>query len=250
MATMADRPRIIIALPNVTESGTVTAWLHAEGYEAIERSAPKAAIDFMETNSFDLLIADAEFVFRDTLHTVGRRRNPLRPTIVIGDDTAAQPCYGMGAQAMFVARPIERVLLACAIAEVVQDGRPTRRSTRRLIRPFTVVANGIPGQIIDVSPEGLRLALPPDRRYTPPQAFKVKIPSMGGTLVVQRMWTTSHPAGSRAEAIWCGAALVQNGPLAIQAWRSLIGKLPGIGDPVPIVRPTPKIEVVDIRNFS
>ena len=226
---MANRPRVIIALPNISESGVVADWLVAEGFEPVQRPNPRTAIEEMLAHGFDLLVADAAFVFADTLHTVGRRRNPMRPTIVVGDATASAPCLAMGAQVMFVERPIQRVMLVCAVAEAVQDGRPVRRSGRKIIKPISVMANGVPSQIIDVSNEGLRLALPPDRRWVPPPYFNVRIPLIGGGVTVQRMWTRPWPSTGRAEATWCGVALKQNGLLAEQAWRGFINNIAIVG---------------------
>jgi hypothetical protein len=226
---MAERPRIIVALPNITESACTADWLTAEGFDPVPRSSPRAAMEEMNGRSFDLLLADAAFVFRDTLHTVGRRRNPLRPTIVVGDTSAASPCDAMGSQVMFIERPIDRVMLVCAVSEAIQDGRPTRRSSRKLVRPFSAMANGVPTQVIDVSNEGLRLALPPDRRWVPPPYFNVRIPLIGGAVAVQRMWTRPWPAVGRPQATWCGVALTHNGTLAEQAWRGLVNNIPTVG---------------------
>jgi hypothetical protein len=228
---MADRPRVIIALPNIAECGATADWLVAEGFEPVQRPNPRIAIEDMQAHNFDLLIADSALVFRDTLHTVGRRRNPMRPTIVVGDSSAATPCAAMGAQVMFVERPIQRVMLVCAVAEAVQDGRPVRRSGRKLVKPLTVMANGVPSHIIDVSNEGLRLALPPDRRWVPPPYFDVRIPLIGAGVTVQRMWTRPWPSTGRAEATWCGVALTQNGRLAEQVWRGLVNTIPVVGAP-------------------
>jgi hypothetical protein len=219
---MQNRPRVIIALPNISECATLADWLTADGFEPVQRPNPRAAIEEMLTRGFDLLVAEASFVFRDTLHTVGRRRNPMRPTIVIGDSGAEAGCAAMGGQVMFVERPVNRVMLACAVSEAVQDGRPVRRSGRKVIKPLSVMANGVPSHIIDVSNEGLRLALPPDRRWVPPPYFNVRIPIIGGAVTVQRMWTRPWPSSGHAEATWCGVALKQNGLLAEQAWRGLI----------------------------
>jgi hypothetical protein len=134
----------------------------------------------------------------------------------------------MGAQVMFVERPIVRVLLACAVAEAVQDGRPVRCSPRKLVKPFSVIANGVPSHVIDVSPEGLRLSMPPDRRWVPPPAFNVRIPLIGAAVSVQRMWTRPYPGVGRTEAIWCGVALLENGPLAIQSWQGLVNTIPAV----------------------
>lgn len=227
---MANRPRVIIALPDVTECGSVADWLFMEGYEPARRSTARAAAEEMQAKSFDVLMADAMFAFRDGLHGSARKRNPLTPTVVVGDAAAARQCETVGRQAMFLARPIDRVMLGCTVSMALLEGRPVRRSERKLVNPFTAVVNGMPSHIIDVSREGLRLEIPRDRRWVPPPYFNVKVPLIGTVVTVQRMWTRSWQGNGRTEAgTWCGVALSQNRPAAERAWRGLVETIPVVG---------------------
>jgi len=61
---MPNRPRVIIASPNLLEGEAVADWVSAEGFESVRRSTVKAAVDEIQARPFDLLIADAGFAFR------------------------------------------------------------------------------------------------------------------------------------------------------------------------------------------
>ena len=112
----------------------------------------------------------------------------------------------------------------------MQKGQSDRRQYARQsvmlpCRLDGVTANGTT-HVIDVSAEGLRLVMPPDRRWVPPPYFNVRIPLIGSAVTVQRMWTRPWPAAGRPEATWCGVSLAKNGALAEQAWRSLVSTIP------------------------
>jgi hypothetical protein len=68
--------------------------------------------------------------------------------------------------------------------------------------------NGMPVRIVDVSNEGLCLVTPPDRSALLPPTFSVRVPLVGVTVAVQRVWgRRAKPGGSTT---WYGAALTQN----------------------------------------
>jgi hypothetical protein len=224
---VADRPRVIIALPDAIECGSVADWLVAEGFEPVRRSSPAAAAEEMQARAFDLLIADVAFAFQGGLHAAGLRRNRLTPTVVIGDFAAAEQCEAVNQRAMFLTRPVERALLVCTVSLAILDGRPIRRSTRKLVRRFEAVVNGVPSHIIDVSNEGLRLEMPRDGRSSvPPPHFSVLVPLLGVAVFVQRIWARTLPDEGRTEATWCGGVLKQNGARAERAWRALVDAIP------------------------
>ena len=225
---MADRPRVIVALPDLTECATVADWLSADGFEPIRRPTPRAAADEMRAHPFDLLITDAHFAFRDGLHTKGRARNPQTPTVVIGHATMEPPQgEAVSAQTMFLTRPIERAMLACFVSMALLDGRPTRRSVRKVVNRFDAFVNGLPTRIIDISNEGVRLEVSPDRRSVLPPYFNIRVPLVGVAVTVQRMWT--KPSLNRASMTWYGGELTQNRTSAEQAWRSFVDTIPVVG---------------------
>ena len=226
---MPNRPRVIVALTSVNECSSVADWLTAEGFEPVRRATSRSALDEMQVRAFDLLIADAEFVFRDGLHAASRKRNPSTPTIVVGDAAAGAICEAVGRQAMFLARPIEPVMLSCTVSMALMDGRPVRRSERKLVNPISAVVNGVRSRIIDVSNEGLRLEVPNDGRWVPLPYFNIRVPIIGTAVTVQRMWTRAWPPNGRTESTWCGVALSQNRSSAEQAWRGLVATSPLVG---------------------
>ena len=223
---VAERPRVIVVLPNIAESGCAAGWLATEGFDPVRRPSSRAAIEEMQGCAFDLLISDADLAFRDGLHIASRRRNPSTPTIVVGDPAAAAQAEAVGGQVMFLVRPIERALLVCTASMALLDARPLRRSPRKAVKPFAVAVNGVPSYVVDVSDEGLRLQMPGDARWVPPPYFSVRVPLIDGTVNVQRMWTRSRPGSGRLDGTWCGASLAQNRPWMERAWRGLVAAIP------------------------
>ena len=225
---MADRPRVIVALPDSAESAAVADWLSADGFEPVPRPTLRAAADEMRARTFDLLIADATLAVHIGLHTKGRALSPLAPTIVIGDAAATPQAKGLSAQAIYLTRPIDRAMLTCYVSMVILDGRPIRRSVRKSANRFAAVVNGVPSYIVDVSAEGLRLEVSRDRRAALPPHFTVRVPLVGIAVTAQRMWAQS--SSSRASTMWYGGALSQNRASVEQAWRAFVDTIPIIGE--------------------
>jgi hypothetical protein len=224
---MADRPRVVVALPDPAECATVADWLLAEGLDPVPRPSVASAADEMHARVFDLLIADAVFVLRHGLHSGNRGRNPLTPTVVVGDSAAAS-ADALRRRAMYLNRPIDRAMLVCTVSLAILDGRPARRSPRKPVNRFSALVNGVPSHIIDVSNEGLRVEIPQGPRSAPPPYFNVRVPAMGVTVIVQRMWARSWPKQGRSDVLRCGGALSQNRPTAEQGWRAFVDTLPAV----------------------
>lgn len=218
---VADRPRVIVVLPNTAESAAVADWLAAEGLEPVLRSAPRAAEE-MRDRPFALLISDAASAIRGGLQAQGRARNPHTAPILVGESEAG--AQAMSSQAMFLTRPIDRATLTCFVSMALMDGRPARRSVRKQINRFDALVNGVPSHLVDVSAEGLRLEVARERRAVLGPYFKVKVPLVGVTVTVQRMWTRSSANG--VPTLWYGGALTQNQTNIDQAWRTFVDTVP------------------------
>lgn len=218
---MADRPRVIVVLPNAAEGAAVADWLVAEGLEPVLRSAPRAAEE-MRDRPFALLISDAVSAIRGGLQAQGRARNPHTATILVGESEAG--AQAMSSQAMVLTRPIDRATLACFVSMALMDGRPARRSVRKPINRFDALVNGVPSHLVDVSAEGLRLEVGRDHRAVLGPYFKVKVPLVGVTVTVQRMWTRSSSNG--VPTLWYGGALSGNRADIATAWRTFVDTVP------------------------
>jgi hypothetical protein len=215
----------------VIELRTLAEWLVADGFEPVLRPTFDAAVSEIRERTFDLLIVDATFAFRGGFHAAGCARNPETPTVVIGDADAADRCGAMGQRVMYLARPVERVMLACTVSMALLNERPARCSERTPVNRFEAVANGVPSFIIDVSNEGLRLEMPRDRRTVPPPYFNVRVPLIGAAITVRRKWAKACSEKGRPDVTLCGGAISQNQARAEQAWRVFVDTVLAVGRP-------------------
>jgi hypothetical protein len=221
---MSNRARVILVLPDVTECATLSEWLVADGFEPVPCLSPRAAAEEMRAHPFELLIVDSTAGHRNRLLAASRGRNPLTPAIVIGNGAAADP---HDALAMYLGRPLDRGTFVCTVSMAMMDGRPPRRSPRKIANRFEAIVNGVPSHIIDVSTEGLRLEVPRLRLSVPPPYFNVRLPLMGIAVTVQRVWARSRGQG-HTPIISCGALLSANRPGAEQGWRAFVDMIPKI----------------------
>lgn len=226
---MAGRPRIVVASPYLAECETLADWLSSDGFDPIRAATCADAANEFQACKFDLLIADAAFAFRDGLDAAARtqRRNPQTPTVVIGDSTAAQLHADLKG-AMYLCRPVERATLTCTVSMALMEERPIRRSLRKPVNRIPAVVDGVASHIIDVSAEGLRLEIPRDRRSSLPPYFNVRVPLIGVSLMVQRMWGIAQPGQATTGVAWYGGALSRNSVKAEAAWYRFVDTIPGL----------------------
>jgi hypothetical protein len=225
--SMADRPRIIVALPDDIECATIAGWLAAGLFEPVRRADPRTAARDMQTRAFDLLIADATFALRDGLLVLSRQRNPSTPTVVIGGGGDAD-LYGASGHAMYLGRPLDSATLLCTVSMAMMEGRPARRSARKIANHFDAFVHNAPSQIIDASYHGLQLQMSGRGMTALPPSFRVRVPIMGVSVNVQRIWARSAP-GQATPVIWCGAALSDNRLATNEGWRRFVDMLPAVG---------------------
>jgi hypothetical protein len=214
---MENRSRVAIALPDPVEAATVARWLDAKGFEPL---APTAA----GFERHDLLIADADLVVKDGQRRAAHVRDARTPTILFQSAGKQPPGLSADGQPMYLARPVDRATLICFVMMALLDRRPERRSVRKPVHHTDAYVNGLPVQIVDVSNEGLCLATPRDRSALLPPTFNVRIPLMGVSVAVQRVWGRRDASG--ASTTWYGGALAQNPPAAAQGWKTFVDMVP------------------------
>src|SRR5262249_37634319 len=192
----------------------------------IRRAKEKAGPAYHGPQPSYLHTSSATFT-ASNLKPAGRARHSETPAIIMGD-ASWSPKFPSGGQDMFLERPADRATFVCTVTMALMDGRPERRSPRRAVNPFSATVNGVPSHIIDVSKEGMRLEMPRDRRLVTPQ-FILRVPLVGVSLTVQRMWMLTSRNNSDDDVMWCGGALGGISPAAEQAWRLFIETLPDAG---------------------
>jgi hypothetical protein len=224
---VSGRPRVIVALPDPLEGATVVEWLQGNNFDPVYRTNPAAAAAEMQ-RPFDLLIAEATWAVGTALQSGARARNPIVPTILIGD-AMERRATAVNAQTMYMTRPIEMPVLSCFVSmALIVDDRPVRRSPRKSVQRFEALVNGLPSGIVNVSAEGLRLELPRDRRAALPPYFAVRVPLVGVAVIAKRRWMMS--ASQNAPTLWCGAALSHNRASSEERWRAFVDSVPIVGD--------------------
>jgi len=219
------RPRVVVALADPAETSLVAEWLVAEGFEPVRRASARAAQEEIQARPYDLLVTDAALTECGALLMASRARRPKTPCVLLDEGTAAIRHDPASALVMRIARPLERAMFTCTVSMAILDGRPLRRSLRKPVSRFEVIVNGVRSELIDVSNEGLRFAMPQGRQAVPPPYFNVRVPLVGVALTVQRMWARSLPGNGRPE-LWCGAALAGNRPQAEGGWRMFVDTIP------------------------
>jgi CheY-like chemotaxis protein len=233
---MSSRSRIVIASPHAAEREALATWLSSEGFDPVRAATAPAAIEALQARPFDAFVSDYGLAFMNEVHAAarGKARNPQTPLIVIGDADRAAQTRAESRGASYLTRPVDRAALVCILSMALADDRPVRRSLRRAVR-FEAAADGTPCHLLDVSNEGLRLELPRTRRSLLPY-FNVKVPIIGTTMIVQRVWiVATRAAGTASDVICCGAALVNNNPRIERAWRQFVDAVP--------TRPTDSLRV-------
>ena len=113
-------------------------------------------------------------------------------------------------------------MLMCFVLMALLHYRPERRSVRRPVSHVDAYVNGLPVRIVDVSNEGLCLVTPPDRSALLPPSFNVRVPLVGISVAVQRVWGRRAKPG--ASTTWYGGVLTQNHSAAEQGWISFVDR--------------------------
>jgi hypothetical protein len=220
---MEHRPRVVVAFPDVVESQLLAEWLSEEHDPSAARLLA-AAVHQIRSRQPQLVVADARFVVGEALLSICRGHGAATPLVVVGDPNPAAEAAAERHGAYYLRRPVDRETLLCTAAMALVDSRPVRRSPRKPVARFEALAEGHPCSLIDVSNEGMRLAIPRGSRSALPPFFTVRVPLVGLTLLVQRIWLAAPSPD--AAFTWCGGALAQNGAREDRSWRRFVDLIP------------------------
>jgi hypothetical protein len=213
----------VASLPSV-ERTAIADWLASEGFDPLTLATPNRIADELKARTFELLVVDVALA-GPAINSM-RAHNPLAPVVVVGPPDPAAESQAAARGATYLARPLDRALFICTISMAVMESRPPRRSERKRAQ-VDVVVQGVPSRIIDVSREGMRLAIPRLRKAAPPPPwFDVNVPILGVSLNVRRLWMTNPPQPAGA-TIWYGGELSNNTRRVELAWHTLVDALPG-----------------------
>jgi hypothetical protein len=223
---MSARSRVAVATRSPAERATLCEWLDSGGFKAVPVLDIGASASELRALKFEMLIVGVELMTLGSLMHVARYRATPLPVIVIGDaDPEAEVDAGQRG-ASYLVRPIERAGLVFAVTLALAEGRPMRRSPRKLVPRFQGLIDGVPSHVLDVSQEGVRLELAGRHRASLPPSFTLRVPLFNVAVAVQRVWVSTVIGASSSE-LWCGGILARNHGSA-SSWQMLVDMTPGI----------------------
>jgi hypothetical protein len=226
---MAANPvRIGVACPVAGERAAFLEWLTLAGYDPM----PMLGIDTvgrdLTTKPIEALIADVSLVSAGDLPRIVKTLGQNRPLVLVGDPAEAieeVPCW-----ATWIDRPVTRDTFLLSIALALAEGRPARRSPRKMVPRLNSLIDGVSSRIVDLSLEGVRLEIPGESPAALPPYFTLRVPSFGVAAKIKRVWVATPAQGS----MWCGGIVERQAPKNTAAWNKFVANAPGSGEIVHI----------------
>jgi len=215
--------RIGVACPSPGERAAFMEWLSLAGYEPVPMISIDGISRDLSTRPIEALIADVSLVPKAQLPHVVKALGPNRPLIVVGfkkDRIEEVP-----RDATWVERPVTREAFLLSVALGLAEGRPSRRSPRKLVPKLMSSVDGMSSKIMDVSTEGVRLEIAGGSPSTLPPVFTLKVPGFGVQAKVKRVWVAAPAPGS----VWCGGILERQTDKAAASWSKFITNTPNMG---------------------
>lgn len=230
---MAANPvRIGVACPVTGERAAFLEWLTLAGYEPM----PMLDIDTvgrdLATRPLEALIADVSLISAADLPRIVKTLGQNRPLVLVGDPKDAieeVPNY-----ATWIDRPVNRDTFLLSVALALAEGRPARRSPRKMVPRLMSSVDGVSSKLVDISLEGVRLEITGSSPAVLPPFFTLRVPGFGVAAKVKRVWVAMPAQGS----MWCGGILERQAEKNTAAWSKFVANAPGSG------------QIVEVRSMS
>ena len=196
--------KIGVACPIPGERAAFLEWLNHAGYEPV----PMISIDTigreLPHKPIEALIADVSLVSAADLPRLVRVLGPNRPIILVGNPKDA--IEDVPRDATWIDRPVRPEVFQLSIALALAEGRPARRSPRKMVPKLLASVDGVTSKLVDVSTEGVRLEIPGASPTVLPPYFILKVPAFGVAARIKRVWVATPNSSS----MWCGG-IVERG---------------------------------------
>jgi hypothetical protein len=222
-AMAANPVKIGVACPIAGERAAFLEWLTQAGYDP----APMLNLDSvgreLGTRPIEALIADVSLVSANDLPRIVKILGQNRPLILVGaprDAIEDVPNY-----ATWIDRPVTRDTFLLSIALALAEGRPARRSPRRMVPRLLSSIDGVSSNIVDISLEGVRLEITGSSPAALPPYFTLRVPGFGVAAKVKRVWVAMPAQGS----VWCGGIIERQADKNAAAWNKFVTNAPGSG---------------------
>jgi hypothetical protein len=171
------------------------------------------------SKKIEVLLADRALVPTSDIPILMRRLGINRPLILIGDPGVAS---GVPRDVSCLERPVTRQSLLLSVALALAEGRPARRSPRRMVQRLASSVDGVGAYLLDVSAEGVRLEVAGTRPGILPPYFALRVPGFGVRASVKRVWV----AAPSSTSLWCGGTIEGVLPGSEQPWTTFVDEAP------------------------
>ena len=238
---MSTIPRVGVACSISGERAAFSDWLRDASLE------PVLLVDACRVSSdvaglrLTAVVADAALLSREFLAAL-RSVDAQLPIVAIGDAGDPDEARLVKRGVSFYPRPLDQATFLLAASLAMAEGRPARRSLRRLVPRLPSDIDGASAFLLDVSSEGLRLEVSREAGAKLGPHFPVRVPIFNVGVVVRRVWVRSESTASQPR-VQCGASLIESDERSMDAWRRMLENTPESSAPALRYRPTPaKVE--------
>lgn len=220
----ANTVRIGVACPIAGERAAFLEWLNLAGYEPVPMISVDALARDMAAKPIEALIADVQLVSAEALPRIVKILGNNRPLILVG--APGEGIEQVPRDATWMERPVTRETLMLSVALGLAEGRPARRSPRKLVPRLLSSVDGVTSKIVDVSTEGVRLEIAGASPSVLPPYFILKVPAFGVAARVKRVWVAMPGPGH----MWCGGIIEKPASKAkALPWQSFVKTAPSGG---------------------
>lgn len=206
------------------------------GYEPVPMISLDGLARELSSRPIEALIADVSLVSKSDLPRIVKLLGGNRPLILVGNPE--QAIEDVPRDAAWIDRPMTRESFLLSIALALAEGRPARRSPRKLVPKLLSSIDGVTSKVVDVSAEGVRLEVSGASPASLPPYFTLRVPGFGVATKVKRVWVAMPAQGS----VWCGGVIER--PTIDRhstTWNKFVANAPSGGA---------HIQVEEVRSFN
>ena len=218
---MPSNIKIGVACPIPGERAAFLEWLAHAGYEPLPMLSLDSVGRDLNSRPIEALIADVSLVPAAELQRLVRLLGANRPLILVG--APGDAIEEVPSDAAWVDRPVTRDTFLLSVALALAEGRPARRSPRRLVPRINSSVDGVSAQVIDVSAEGVRLEITGASPSVLAPYFTLRVPAFGVATRVKRVWVAMPTQGS----MWCGGVIERPTEKTTEIWTNFLANAPG-----------------------
>lgn len=218
--------KIGVACPIPGERAAFLEWLTLAGYEPVPMISLESLVRELTVRPIEALIADVSLISKADLPRLVKILGPNRALVLVGNPE--QTIEDVPRDATWMDRPVTRDTFLLSIALGLAEGRPARRSPRKLVPKLMSSIDGVSSKIVDVSDEGVRLEISGATPAALPPFFTLKVPGFGVAAKVKRVWVANPGQGS----VWCGGIVEKQSAKSTALWQKFITTAPHGGQKI------------------